>query len=154
MEPETLKTYIKTHLKIEFIYLSKFPTSGPIFFEKKFNSGFYLYVDYWGFNNLTIENHYPLPLIGKFLYYLGRANRFTQLNLTSTYYQIRIRESDNWKIAFCTRYDHFKYQIMSFDLSNALASIQRYINKLPAKKMDIFVIVYQEDILVYTKDLG
>ena len=67
---------------------------------------------------------------------------------------MRIREGDEWKTAFRTRYGHFKYQVMPFGLTNASASFQVYINKILAEKLDIFVIVYLDDILIYTDDDG
>ena len=67
---------------------------------------------------------------------------------------MRIKEGDKEKTAFQTRYSHFEYQVMPFGLFNALASFQGYINKILAKKLDIFVIVYLDDILIYTQDLG
>ena len=76
------------------------------------------------------------------------------MDLTSTYYQMRIKEGNKWKMAFRTRYGHFKYQIMPFGLSNAPASFQSYINKILAEKPNIFVIVYLDNIFIYTKDLG
>ncbi len=85
---------------------------------------------------------------------LGRAQRFTHLYLTNIYYQIEIRESDEWKTAFRTCYGHLKYQIMLFWLTNALAMFQGYINKVLAEKLDVFVIVYLVDILIYTKNKG
>ncbi len=94
MELETLKTYIETHLKTGFIQPSKSPAGAPIFFDKKPNGSFHLCVDYWGLNNLTIKNRYPLPLISEVLDRLGRAKRFTQLDLTSAYHRMRIREGD------------------------------------------------------------
>ena len=65
---------------------------------------------------------------------------------------MRIRESDEWKTAFRTQYSHFKYQVMPFALSKALVTFQGYINKILAKKLDIFVIVYLDDILIYIED--
>ena len=67
---------------------------------------------------------------------------------------MRIWEGDKWKTAFCTRYGHFEYQIMLFGLFNAPASFQGYINKILAKKLDIFVIVYLDNIFIYTEDPG
>ena len=67
---------------------------------------------------------------------------------------MRIRESDEWKTAFQTWYGYFEYQVMSFGLSNAPASFQGYVNKILAEKLDVFVIVYLNDILIYTKDAG
>ena len=83
---------------------------------------------------------------------LGQARRFTQLDLTSPYHRMRIRERDEWKTAFRTRYGHFEYQIMFFGLTNAPATFQGYINKIFAEKLDVFVIVYLDNILIYTKD--
>ncbi len=152
VELETLKTYIKTHLKTVFIRLSKSPAGAPILFDKKPDSSLRLCVNYRGLNNLTIKNRYPLPLISDSLDRLGPAKRFTQLDLTSAYHRMRIREGDKWKTAFRTRYDHFEYQVMPFSLSNAPASFQGYINRILAEKLDIFVVVYLDDILIYTED--
>ena len=111
-------------------------------------------MDYWDLNNITIKNRYPLLLIGESLNWLGRASRFTQLDLTNAYHRMRICDSDEWKIAFRTSYGHFKYQVIYFGLSNASATFQGYVNKILAEKLDIFVIVYLDDILIYTKDPG
>ena len=154
VELETLKTYIKTHLKIGFIWPSKSSAGAPILFDKKPDSSFWLCVDYWGLNNLMIKNWYPLPLIGEPLDWLGRAKQFTQLDLTSAYHQMRIKEGNKWKTTFRTWYGHFKYQVMSFGLSNAPASFKGYISKILAAKLDVFVIVYLDDILIYTEDKG
>ena len=154
VELETLKTYIKTHLKTGFIRPSKSPAGALIFFDKKPDGSLHLCVDYWGLNNLTIKNRYPLPLIGESLDRIGRAKKFTQLDLTSAYHRMRIKEGDEWKTAFRTRYGHFEYQVMPFGLSNAPASFQGYINKILAEKLNIFVIVYLDDILIYTEDQG
>ena len=67
---------------------------------------------------------------------------------------MRICEGDKWKTTFQTRSSHFEYQVMHFGLSIALAAFQGYINKILAEKLDIFVIVYLDDILIYTKDTG
>ena len=77
VELETLKTYIKTNLANGFIWPSKYPAEAPILFDKKLDRSFRLCVDYWGLNNITIKNQYPLPLIGESLDRLGRARRFT-----------------------------------------------------------------------------
>ena len=65
-----------------------------------------------------------------------------------------ICKGDEWKSVFRTQYGHFKYQVILFGLSNAPATFQRYINKILAKKLDIFIIIYLDDILIYTKNLG
>ena len=122
MELEILKTYIKTYLKTGFIRPFKSPAGASILFDKKPNGSLRLCVDYWGLNNLTIKNQYLLPLISELLDRLGKTKKFSQLNLTSAYYCIKIKEGDEWKMAFQTRYGHFEYQVMSFGLSNASVS--------------------------------
>ena len=154
VELETLKAYIETHLKTGFIWPSKSPAGAPILFDKKPDGSLCLCVNYRGLNNLTIKNQYPLPLIDESLDRLGQAKRFIQLDLTSAYHQIRIKEGDEWKTAFRTQYGHFEYQVMPFGLSNTPASFQGYINKILTEKLNIFVIVYLDDILIYTKDPG
>ena len=141
VELKTLKTYIETNLANGFIRPSKSPAGAPILFVGKPDGSLRLCVDYRGLNNLTIKNRYPLPLIGESLDRLGRAKRFTQLDLTSAYHRMRIKEGDEWKTTFRTRYGHFEYQVMPFRLSNAPASFQGYINKILAKKLVIFVII-------------
>ena len=91
---KTLKSYIETNLANDFIWPSKSPAGTPILFVEKPDGSLRLYVDYWGLNNLTIKNRYPLSLISKSLDQLGQAKRFTQLNLTSAYYQKKIKEDD------------------------------------------------------------
>ena len=94
VELETLKTYIETHLKTRFIRPSKSPAGAPIHFDRKLDGSLCLCVNYRGLNNLTIKNRYCLPLIGESLDRLGRAKRFTQLDLTSDYHWMRIQEDD------------------------------------------------------------
>ena len=151
---ETLQTYIETNLKTGFIRPSQSPAGASILFDKKPKGSLRLCVNYQGFNNLTIKNRYPPPLIRESVNQLGQVKRFTQLDLTSAYHQMRIKEGNEWKTTFWTRYGHFEYQIMPFGLSNALASFQGYINKILVEKLDNFVIVYLDDILIYTEDQG
>ncbi len=154
VELETLKTYIETYLKTGFIRPCKSLVGAPMFFDKTPDGSLRLCVNYRGLNNLSIKNRYCLPLIVESLDWLGRAKRFTQLDLPSAYHQMRIREGDEWKTAFHIRCGHFEHQVMPFGLSNASASFQGYINKILGEKPDIFVIYYLDDILVYTEDAG
>ena len=154
VELKTLKIYIETNLANGFIRPLKSRTGASILFDKKPDRSFRLCVDYWGLNNIIIKNRYLLPLVGESLDCLGRAKQFTQLDLTSAYHQMKIKEGDKWKTAFQTRYDHFEYQIMPFGLTNAPGSFQGYVNKILAEKLNIFVIVYLDDILIYTEDPG
>ena len=143
-----LKTYLKTNLANRFICLSKLPIGAPVLLVYKPNGSFYLCVNYLGLNNFMIKNWYLLSLIGKFLNWLGWTKRFIHLNLTSAYHWIRIKEGNEWKTTFKTRYGHFEYQIILFGLSNIPASFQSYINKILAKKLVVFVILYLDNILI------
>ena len=154
VELETLKAYIETNLANKFMGSSKSSAGTPILFDRKSNRSFRLCIDYRGLNNLTIKNWYPLLLIRGLLDRLRRARRFTQLELTSTYHWIRIRKKNKWKTAFKTRYGYFEYQVMPFGFTNAPASFQGYINKIFVEKHNIFVIVYLDDILIYTDNNG
>ena len=129
VELETLNAYIETNLANKFIRPSKFPTAAPILFDQKSDGFLRLYVNYQDLNNLTIKNWYPLLLIGELLDKLERAKQFIQLDLTSAY-----------------------HQMMPFGLTNVPASFQGYINKIFAEKLDIFVIVYLDDIFIWTND--
>lgn len=91
-------------------------------------------------------------LISKALDRLGRAKHFTAFDLTSTYYKMRIQEGNKWKTTFYSKYGYFKYKFMLFRLSNAIASFQDYINKIFAEKLDLFVIVYLDDIFIYIEE--
>ncbi len=154
VELEILKAYIENNLASDFIRPSKSPTEAPILFDKEPNSSLRLCMDYRGLNNLTIKNRYPLPLVGESLNWLSRTRRFTQLDLTNVYHRMRIKEGDEWKIAFRTRYGHFEYEVMPFGLTNTPVTFQGYINKILAEKFDVFVIVYLDDILIYTESEG
>ena len=154
VELKTLKTYIKIHLITGFIQPSKSPAGAPILINKKPDGNFCLYVNDHGLNNLSIKNGYLFSLIIESLDRLGCAKKFTQLDLTSAYHWIKIKKGDKWKTAFTTWYGHFEYKIILFELSNTPASFQSYINKILAKKLNIFVIIYLDNIFIYTEDPG
>ncbi len=154
MKLETLKVYIKNNLASEFIRPSKSPAGAAILFDKKLDGSLRLFVDDRSLNNLTIKNRYPLLLVGESLDWLGWARRFTQLNLTNAYHRMRIREGHEWKTVFRTHYDHFEYQLIPFRLTNTPATFQGYINKILAEKLDVFIMVYLNEIFIYTKNEG
>ena len=154
VELEMLKTYIKTNLANNFICPSKFPARAPILFDKKLDRSSRLCINYWGLNNITIKNQDPLILISELLDQLGQARKFTQLDFTNAYHWMRICKGNKWKTAFRTRYDYFKYQIMPFGLSSTPGTFQGYVNMILAKKLDMFIIVFLDDILIYSKNLG
>jgi len=90
-----------------------------ILFVLKLDGTIRLYIDYRGLNKVTIKNRYLLLLVSEMLDRLSRAKIFTKLDLRDAYYRLRIKEGDEWKTAFKTRYGHFKYLVMPFGLANA-----------------------------------
>ena len=83
--------------------------------------------------------------------WLSGAKLFTKLDLKDTYHQICIKKDDKWKTAFCTHYSHFEYMVMPFRLTNTPATFQVYINQVLAGLIDVFCVVYLNNILIYFK---
>ena len=150
-ELKILKEYLESALEKQWIVPSKSPAGAPIFFVPKKDGGLRLCVDYRGLNEITIKNRHPLPLVSETLDRLSGAKIFTQLDLRDAYHRIRIREGDEWKTAFRTRYGHYEYQVMPFGLANAPATFQAYINRALSDLLDICCVVYLDDILIYSQ---
>jgi len=108
-------------------------------------------VDYRQLNDITIKDRYPLPLISDLRDRLHGAKWFTAIDLRNAYEHIRIKEGDEWKTAFRTQEGHFEYLVMPYGLTNAPASFQRMINNVLREYTDKFVVVYLDDILIYSK---
>src|SRR5438045_9757805 len=98
-----------------------------------------------------IKNCYPLPLIMEILDRLVGAVRYTKIDLKDAYHRLHIKSSNQWKTAFRTRYGHYEYQVLPFGLANALATFQAYINKALSGLLDVFCVVYLDDILIYSQ---
>ncbi len=107
---------------------------------------------YHGLNKITKKNRYPLPLISSLLDRLHTGKIFTKLDLRGAYNLLRIHPGDEWKTAFRTHYGHFEYTVMPFNLTNAPAVFQHLMNDIFREYMDEFVVVYLDDILVFSKD--
>lgn len=152
LELKALKTYLDENLATGFIKPSSSPAGAPILFVKKKDGSLRLCVDYRGLNAVTVKNRYALPLIPELIDRLSTARIFTKLDLRGAYNLIRIKEGDEWKTAFRTRYGHFEYQVMPFGLANAPASFQALMNDILRPFLDISVIVYLDDILIYSQD--
>jgi len=110
-----------------------------------------LVVDYRPLNEKTIKNTYPLPRINELFDQLAGAVVFSKMDLRSSYHQIKIRKEDVPKTAFKTRYGLYVYTVMSFGLTNAPATFSRLMNYIFMEYLDKFVVVYLDDILVYSK---
>uniref|UniRef100_L7J7U2 RNA-directed DNA polymerase n=1 Tax=Pyricularia oryzae (strain P131) TaxID=1143193 RepID=L7J7U2_PYRO1 len=153
IQMETLDKYLDENLKKGYIRPSTSPAGYPILFVPKKNGKLRLCVDYRQLNDITVKNCYPLPLIGELRDMLYQAQWFTTLDLKGAYNLIRIKKGEEWKTAFRTRRGHFEYLVMPFGLTNAPATFQTMINHVLRKCLDIFVVVYLDDILVFSKTL-
>jgi hypothetical protein len=108
-------------------------------------------VDYRALNQVTIKNKYPLPRIDVLFEQLRGAKVFLKIDLNSGYHQLRIREEDIEKTTFSTRYGHYEYVVMSFGLTNAPAAFMEAMNGMLHEYLDDFVVVYLDDILIYSQ---
>jgi hypothetical protein len=147
-----LKIQIQDLLDKGFIHSSASPWGCPALFMKKKDNSLRLCVDYRPLNAVTIKNKYPLPRIDILFDQLAGARVFSKIDLRSGYHQIKIRPSDIPKIAFSSRYGLYEYLVMSFGLTNAPAYFMYLMNSVFMQKLDKFVVVFIDDILIYSKN--
>jgi hypothetical protein len=123
----------------------------PALFVKKKDQSLRLCVDFQPLNAITIKNKYLLPRIDILFDQLAGAKVFFKVNLHSGYHQIKIRPEDVPKTAFSTRYGLYEYLVMSFGLTNATAHFMYQMNSVFMPELDKFVVVFIDDILIYSK---
>jgi hypothetical protein len=150
-ELKVLKEYVDENLAKGFIRPSTSSAGSPVLFVPKKDGSLRLCVDYRALNNITIKDRYALPLINELHDRFQGAVYFTKLDLRGAYNLIRIKAGEEWKTAFRTRYGLFEYMVMPFGLTNAPASCQRLMNETLHEYLDVFVIVYLDDILIYSR---
>jgi hypothetical protein len=151
-ELAVLRDWLKEMLATGKIRPSKSPAGAPILFvPKPHGRGLRLCVDYRGLNRVTILNRYPLPLMVELRDRVCRARLFTKIDLKSGYNLVRIKEGDEWKTAFRTRYGHYESLVMPFGLANAPATFQNMMNEILRDLLDHGVICYIDDILIYSE---
>lgn len=151
-ELKVLKEYIDENLKKGFIRPSKAPRPCPILFVKKKSGELRLCHDYRALNRVTKRNGYPLPLIDELLDRVSGAKIFSKIDLRWGYNNVRIREGDEWKAAFSTRYGQYEPLVMGFGFTNTPACFQHFVNDIFRDIMDIYVVIYLDDILIFSKN--
>jgi hypothetical protein len=146
-----LKIQLKDLLDKGFIRPSSSPWGCPALFVSKKDEGLRLCVDYRPLNAVTIKNKYPLPCIDILFDQLAGAQVFSKIDLHSGYHQIKIRDEDIPKTVFSMRYELYEYLVMSFGLTNASPHFMYLMNSVFMPELDKFVVVFIDDILVYSK---
>jgi hypothetical protein len=147
-----LKIRLQELLDKGYVRPSSYPWGCPALFVKKKDKTLWLCIDYRPLNAVTIKNKYPLPRIDLLFDQLASAKVFSKIDLQSGYNQIKIREEDIPKTAFSTRYGLYEYLVISFGLTNAPAHFMHLMNFVFMSELDKFVMVFIDDILIYSKN--
>nr|GEY86802.1 reverse transcriptase [Tanacetum cinerariifolium] len=151
VELKELKDQLQELLERGFMRPSVSPWGTPILFVKKKDGSMRLCIGYGELNRITVRNRYPLPRIDDLFDQLQGAKFFSKIDLRSGYHQLHVKERDVSKTAFRTRYGHYEFLMMPFGLTNALAVFMDLMNRVFHEYLDKFVIVFIDDILVYSK---
>ena len=150
-EKETMKTWIAENLRKGFIRPSSSSYAAPCFFVKQ-KGKLRLCMDYRKLNAQTIKNKSPIPLISEMLRSLSTGSIFSTLDLRAAYNQVRIAEDDIHKTAFITPYGLFESLVLLFGLTNAVSDFQAFMNDVFRDMLGKFVLVYLDDIIIYSSD--
>jgi hypothetical protein len=146
-----LKEHIKESLEKGFIRSSSSPWGAPVIFVLEKDGTQRLCVDYRALNEVTVKNKYPLPRIDDLFDQLRGACVFSKIDLRSRYHQLKIRECDIPMTTFVSWYGLYEYSMMLFELTNAPTYLMYPMNKVFMEYLDKFVVVFINDILVYSR---
>jgi hypothetical protein len=152
LELVEIKLQLKEMMDKSYNRPSVSPWGAPILFVKNKNGTLRLCIDYRQLNKTTIKNKYPLPRIDDLFEQLMGAYIFSKIELRSRYHQVRIKDEDIHKTTFRTRYGHYEFVVVPFGLTNALATFMCLMNNVLNKFLDGFVLVFIDDILIYSKN--
>ncbi|KAL2245999.1 UNVERIFIED_CONTAM: Retrovirus-related Pol polyprotein from transposon [Sesamum indicum] len=155
-QPELVefRKQLKDMLESGIIKPAKSSYGTPVLFQKKADGSLRLCCDYQALNKITVKNKYPILLVADCFDRLSGANYFTKIDLRSGYWQVRIKEGDETKTTVVTRYGAFEFLVMPFGLTNAPATFSTLMNQVLHGFLDEFVVVYLDDIMVYSRTLA
>jgi hypothetical protein len=143
-----LKAWLEENMSMGFIQQSSSPFAASILFAKNPGRGLRFCIDYRDINCKTIKNPYPLPLIKETLNLSGKARIYRKLDVRGAYNLLRVKEGDEDKLAFRTRYGLYEPKVMQFGTTNAPADFQGYINNAIREALDDFASAYLDDVLI------
>ncbi|MBW0574821.1 hypothetical protein O181_114536 [Austropuccinia psidii MF-1] len=149
-ESETLQAYISENVEKDFIRTTSSSTGAPVLFVNKKDGGLCLCVDYRKLNAVTEKNRYPVPPMNQLLKILNGSTIFSKVDLHGANNLLRIREGDEHLTSFRTKYGSYEYFVMPFGLTNAPATFQNLVNDIFKFFLDVFVVVYLDDIMVFS----
>jgi hypothetical protein len=148
-----LKDWIEKNLEAGFIRKSTSPAAAPIFFVPKKDGGLRPCIDYKMLNENTVKDKFPLPLISDLSNKFSNSVVFTKLDLKGAYNLVRIKEGQESLCAFRSKFGQFEPLVVQFGLTNAPAVFQRFINSIFCDLLDVYVVVYLDDILIFSSSL-
>ena len=152
-EQDELEEQVRDLLAQGFIRPSQSPYGAPVLFVPKKDGRWRMCIDYRALNRQTIKDRYPLPRIDTLMDRLGKAKIFTKLDLASGYHQIAMEDDSIYKTAFTTSLGQWEFMVMPFGLCNAPATFQRLMNKVFAAEVNDFILVYLDDILIFSNSI-
>jgi hypothetical protein len=150
-ELKELQMQLEELLKKGYIHPSVSPWGAPVLFVKKKDGTLRLCIDFRQLNKVTVKNKYPLPRIDDLFDQLKDEKIFSKIDLRSGYHQVRIKYEYINKTSFQTRYGHYEFTVVPFGLSNAPIVFMCLMNGIFREYLDKFVIVFLDDILIYSK---
>ncbi|GBG75156.1 hypothetical protein CBR_g19669 [Chara braunii] len=149
-EATELKRQLEELMRLGFIKPSNSPWGAPVLFACKADGTLRLCIDYLGLNRYTVKNNYPMPRSDELFDRLAGNRFFTKIDLRSGYHQIRVAAADQSKPAFRSRFGNYKFTVMPFGLTNAPATFKRAVNNIFRDILEQYILVYLDDILVYS----